>query len=84
MKACFADNVEIPIECSHDLGEPCNCLIANSGVARDACRYWRPDMAVALCRSILGDSWQLVKHEIICCRCGLRQGGTATGREVVF
>ena len=75
MRACFADNAEVPIACSHDIGEVHNCQIANSGVQRDDCRYWRPDMALKLVQEIIGDEWQPVKHEVICARCGIRQDG---------
>lgn len=83
MKACFADNAELPIACSHDIDEPHNCLIASAGTHRDECRYWRPDLALKVVQDILGDEWKLVKREVICARCGIRQD-SAGSKEVAF
>lgn len=83
MRACFADNIELPIACSYDIDEVHNCNIASAGVPRDVCRYWRPDMALKLVQDILGDEWKLVKHEVICARCGIRQD-SAGSKEVPF
>lgn len=83
MKACFADNSQVPIACSHDIDEVHNCLIASKGILRDQCQYWRPDLAVKLAQEILGSEWQLVKHEIICAQCGIRQD-SAGSKEVAF
>lgn len=33
--------------------------------------------------SHVGDEWKLVKHEVICARCGIRQDG-AGSKEVAF
>lgn len=83
MKACFADNAQVPIACSWDIDETYNCLIASKGIPRDQCQYWRPDMTVEMCRQILGSDWQLVKHEVICAQCGIRQD-SAGSKEVAF
>lgn len=83
MRACFADNIELPIACSHDIDEIYNCLIASAGTPRDHCRYWRPDRALKVVQDILGDEWKLVKHEVICARCGIRQD-SAGSKEVIF
>jgi hypothetical protein len=53
MKACFADYADVPIVCSHDIGQPYNCLEA---VPRDACPYWHPERALRLCKGILENS----------------------------
>ena len=54
MRACFADNAEIPFACAHDIGEPWNCSEAVMGIPRDKCQYWQPDRAVKLALEILG------------------------------
>ncbi len=83
MKACFADNAQVPITCSWDIDETYNCLIASKGIPRDQCQYWRPDLSIKLAKDILGDEWQLVKHEVICTRCGIRQD-SAGSKECSF
>lgn len=83
MRACFADNAQVPITCSWDIDETFNCLIASKGIPRDRCQYWRPDLAVKLVKDILGDEWQLVKQEVVCVRCGIRQDSDGC-KEVTF
>jgi hypothetical protein len=84
VRACFADNAQLPIACSHDIGETYNCLIATSGTSKYQCQYWRPDLAAKLCQEILGDEWRLVKHEVICAKCGLRQDGPTDTTKITF
>lgn len=54
MRACFADNAEVPMQCSHDLGELYNCVHASAGGAQKTCPNWQPDRAVKLALEILG------------------------------
>lgn len=54
MRACFCDNVDLPIECSHDIDEVYNCEFATKGIPRDNCPHWNVDRAVRLARDILG------------------------------
>lgn len=53
IRACFADGVELPITCSHDI-KPWNCIHASNGIARGDCEHWQPERAVSLARDILG------------------------------
>ena len=54
MRACFADNAEVPLNCAHDISEPWNCSEAAMGIPRDNCQHWQPDLAVKLALEILG------------------------------
>lgn len=83
-RACFADNADLPIACAWDVDECHNCTFANNGVHRDYCPHWQPDRAVDLAKDILGGEWQLVKHEVICARCGIRQDGPSIGMTINF
>jgi hypothetical protein len=55
MKACFADNAELPIECVNDLDKPWDCLFANQGVKKEQCIYWQPERTKLLVKDILGE-----------------------------
>jgi hypothetical protein len=52
--ACFADNAEIPIKCSHDIGEPWNCVFAADGIKKKDCPHWQPQRTIDLALTILG------------------------------
>lgn len=54
MRACFADNADLPISCSIDTGEQYNCVHAMSGETKASCSYWKPQRAIALALDILG------------------------------
>jgi hypothetical protein len=54
MRACFADNADLPLICNHDSGETWNCVPATEGIAKHDCPYWQPQRAIALVRTILG------------------------------
>jgi hypothetical protein len=61
MRACFADNADLPLSCNHDTGETWNCVPATEGIAKHDCPYWQPQRAIELVRIILGDSGYIVK-----------------------
>lgn len=54
MKACFADFAEVPMQCSHDLGDIYNCVHASAGGLQKDCPNWQPDRAIKLALEILG------------------------------
>ena len=54
LRACFADNAELPITCSVDIEEPWNCELAQINMARDDCPHWQPERAIKLALDILG------------------------------
>lgn len=54
MRACFADNADLPLECNHDTGETWNCEPAKEGVGKRECPHWQPGRAIRLALDILG------------------------------
>lgn len=54
MKACFADNANLPIECVHDIDEVYNCIYATNGITRELCDNWQPERAVNIALDIMG------------------------------
>lgn len=52
--ACFADNADLPIACSEDIGEEYNCQHLVSGETKANCYYWKPERTMELCRELLG------------------------------
>lgn len=56
MRACFADNANLPLTCSIDIREPWNCQRAMQGGKRNDCPYWLPKRAFELAFDILGET----------------------------
>ena len=54
MKACFADNADLPIACAADIGEEYNCLHLMSGETKASCPHWSPKRTRELCKDLLG------------------------------
>ena len=54
MRACFADNAELPITCAHDIDEVYNCCLAQKGVQKICCKHWQPARAIKLAAEIVG------------------------------
>lgn len=54
MRACFADDTEIPSRCAIDIDEVYNCQYANDGVKKTECDHWQPGRAIKLALDILG------------------------------
>jgi hypothetical protein len=62
MRACFADNADLPLSCNHDSGETWNCIPATEGIAKHECPYWQPQRAIELVRSITGAEPDFIIH----------------------
>jgi hypothetical protein len=62
MKACWADYTELPMSCALDGGDEVEiygCVHARNGgvLNREHCEHWNEQLAVELCKEILGDDY---------------------------
>lgn len=55
MRACFADNADLPITCANDIGQPWDCIYADAGLQKENCVNWQPERATRLAKDILGE-----------------------------
>lgn len=54
MRACFADNADLPIACANDTEQPRDCIYATAGLQKEDCVNWQPERAIKLAKDILG------------------------------
>ena len=61
IKACWADETELPGECSIDLGEIYNCIHAKNLKRKEDCNHWDVSLSLQLCKEILGDKYVITR-----------------------
>ncbi|CAB4173815.1 hypothetical protein UFOVP1138_20 [uncultured Caudovirales phage] len=64
IKACWSDNTLLPSTCvldSNDEAEIYGCVHAKDIDHRDECEHWNEELAVDLCKEILGDQYMIFR-----------------------